>query len=202
MPAPLTLTHRTMRIAGACGVVSAALLIAAPSLPTADVAGTVWVLGWLLLLPFLAGVATLARDSEGRLAWFYPAIPAAGAVLVAVHLVTVGVEYTANNMSKSSPVHEPLHDIGGALFTVGMLPFGLALVATGAVGLVGAALPRWLSGAALVIGVIALVNGTMLGSEMAWGFLLSTVWMLAAGITLAVRRPSAITVPKPSAAAA
>jgi hypothetical protein len=202
MSAPLTLTRPTMRIAGACGVASAVLVIAAPSVPTPDVASTVWVLGWLLLLPFLAGVATLARDSGGPAAWLAPAIPAAGAVLVAVHLATVGVEYTANNMSKSSPVHEPLHDIGGALFIVGMLPFGVALVAVAVTGLVGRALPRWLSGAALVIGGIALVNGTMLGSESAWGFLLSTVWVLAAGITLAARRPVPITVSEPSAAAA
>jgi hypothetical protein len=105
-------------------------------------------------------------------------------------------------MSPSSPVHEPLHDIGGALFTVAMLPFGMALVAAAVAGLVGRALPRWLSGPALVIGLVALANGTVLGSEMAWGFLLSTVWVLATGITLAVRRPIAIAVPERSAAAA
>ena len=202
MSAPLTLTRPTVRIAGACGVASAVLVLAAPSLPTAGVAGPVWVLGWLLLLPFLAGVATLARDSGGRVAWLSPAIPAAGAVLVAVHLVTVGVEYTANNMSTSSPVHEPLHDIGGALFTVGMLPFGMALVAAGIIGIASRALPRWLSGAALAIGLVALANGTMLGTEMAWGFLLSTVWVLAAGITLAARRPRVMPVPELSAATA
>ncbi len=159
-------------------------------------------LGWLLLLPFVAGVATLARDNGGRAAWLSPAITAAGAILVTVHLATVAVEYTASNMSKSSPVHEPLHDIGGALFTVSMLPFGMALVAAAITGLVGRSLPRWLAGAALVIGLIALVNGTMLGSEMAWGFLLSTVWVLAAGITLATRRPRGTPVPELSAAAA
>jgi hypothetical protein len=31
------------------------------------------------------------------------------------------------------------------------------------------------------------VNGTMLGTESAWGFLLGTVWALAGGITLAAQ---------------
>ena len=140
-----------------------------------------------MLLPFLAGVAELARQAGGRAAWIAVAIPAAGAVLVALHLVTTGVEHAANGLSKSSAAHEPLHEVGAALFGLGMLPFGVALVAAAVAGLAGQALPRWLAAAALVIGLVAGVNGTMLGTESAWGFLLSTVWVFAAGVTLAVR---------------
>ncbi len=174
-----------LRLAGGCGVLSAGLILAGPLLPE-PVAVTAWILGFLLVLPFLAGVAASVR-SGSRASWLAPVIPAAGAVLVAVQLVQFGVEYAANNLSTSSPAHEPLHDVGGALFMVAMLPFGTALVAIGIMGLADRALPRWLAGAALVIGLVALVNGTMLGSEMAWGFLLSTVWVLAAGATLAMR---------------
>ena len=174
-----------LRLAGGCGVLSAGLILAGPSLPE-PVAVAAWILGFLLVLPFLAGVAASVRTGS-RASWLAPVIPAAGAVLVAVQLVQFGVEYAANNLSRSSPAHEPLHDVGGALFTVAMLPFGTALVAIAIIGLADRALPRWLAGAALVIGTVALVNGTMVGSEMAWGFLLSTVWMFAAGVTLAVR---------------
>jgi hypothetical protein len=149
-----------------------------------DIALPLWMLGWLLLLPFLAAVAGLARDAGGRAAWVAPAIPAAGAVLVALHLVTVGIEHTANGLSKSSAAHEPLHEVGSALFSLGMLPFGVALIAA---AVAGRALPRWLAGAALVVGLISVVNGTLIGTESAWGFLLSTVWVFAAGVTLAVR---------------
>ena len=72
---------------------------------------------------------------------------------------------------------------------LGMLPFGLALVASAAVGLAGRVLPRWLAWAGLAVGVIALVNGTMVGSESAWGFLFGVVWMLTGGVVLAVRGP-------------
>jgi hypothetical protein len=174
-----------LRLAGGCGVLSAGLILAGPSLPE-PVAVAAWILGFLLVLPFLAGVAASVRTG-GRASWLAPVIPAAGAVLVAVQLVQFGVEYAANNLSTSSPAHDPLHDVGGALFIVAMLPFGTALVAIAIIGLADRALPRWLAGAALVIGLVALVNGTMIGSEMAWGFLLSTVWLLAAGVTLAVR---------------
>jgi hypothetical protein len=125
-----------------------------------------------------------------------PVVTAAGAVLVAVHLVTVGIEHTANALSTSSPVHEPLHEVGGALFSLGMLPFGLVLVSAAVAGLAGRALPRWLAGAGLVAGLVALANGTMIGSESAWGFLLSTVWVFAAGVTLAVRRAPAEQTPQ------
>jgi hypothetical protein len=176
-----------IRSAGACGMASAALILAAPSF-TGTAATTIWIAGYVLLLPFFAGVATLVRAAGGRAAWLSPVIPAAAALLVALQLVQFAVEDTANHMSTSSPVHEPLHDVGAALFVLGILPFGIALVATAVVGLVDRAMPRWLAGSGAVIGLIALVNGTMLGSESAWGLLLSLVWVLAAGITLTVRR--------------
>ncbi len=70
---------------------------------------------------------------------------------------------------------------------LGMLPFGVAIVASAAVGLVGRTLPRWLTWIGLLVGLTAVVNGTMLGSESAWRFLLGTLWVLAGGITLAAQ---------------
>jgi hypothetical protein len=198
MSTPRDSIRPTFRIAGACGVASAALVLAAPGLGAANIAGTVWVFGWLLLLPFLTGVTVLVRDAGGRAAWLSPVIPAAGAVLVAVHLVTIGIEHTANGMPKSSPAHEPLHEVGGALFSLGMLPFGVVLVAAAVAGLSGRALPRWLAVAGLVVGLVALGNGTMIGSESAWGFLLSMVWVFATGVTLAVRGARVERTPQPA----
>ena len=176
--------NRSVRAAGACGIASAVLVLASPGVPAENIALPLWMLGWLLLLPFLAAVAGLARDAGGRATSVAPAIPAAGAVLVALHLVTVGIEHTANGLSESSPAHEPLHEVGSALFSLGMLPFGVALVAA---AVAVRALPRWLAGAALAVGLLSVVNGTVVGTESAWGFLLSTVWVFVAGVTLAVR---------------
>ena len=77
-----------------------------------------------------------------------------------------------------------------------MLPFGLVLVSAALAGLTGRALPRWLAGAGLVTGLVALANGTMIGSESAWGFLLSTVWVFVVGVALAVRRAPAEQAPQ------
>lgn len=184
MSTPRAGSRPTVRVAGACGIASAVLVLVAPGVAAESIALPLWMLGWLLLLPFLAAVAGLARDAGGRVAWVAPAIPAAGAVLVALHPVTVGMEHTANGLSKSSPAHEPLDEVGSALFSLGMLPFGVALVAA---AVAGGALPRWLAGAALVVVLFSVVNGIVIGTESAWGFLLSTVWVFAAGITLAVR---------------
>jgi hypothetical protein len=201
MSASSAVIRPSARIAGVCGVVSVALLLAAPAVPSPGVASTVWLLGWLVLLPFFAGLAVLVREAGGRVAWLAPAIPAAAAVLVAVHLASAGVEYAANSLSLSSPAHEPLHAAGGAMFTLAMLPFGVALLAVAAAGFWGQAVPRWLACVALVVGSVALVNGCMLGTEAAWGFLLSLVWMAAGGITLALRR-AVVAVPHEPAAAA
>jgi hypothetical protein len=180
--------HHTVRLAGFSGIASGALLLATPALPAPDsVTTTLWLLGWVLLLGFFAGTATLTRRAGARTAWLSPTISAAGAVLVTVHLINVGIEYTANHLSKASPAHEPLHQVGSALFTLGMLPFGVAIIASAAVGLVGRILPRWLTWVGLLVGLAAVVNGTMLGTESAWGFLLGTVWVLAGGITLAAQ---------------
>jgi hypothetical protein len=62
-----------------------------------------------------------------------------------------------------------------------MLPLGVALVTSAAVGLVSRVLPRWLAWVGLVVGLTALVNGTLLGSEGAWGFLIGIIWVFTGG---------------------
>jgi hypothetical protein len=189
--------HPTVRLAGSCGIASGILLLATPALPAPDgVTHTLWLLGWLLLLGFFAGIATLSRGTGDRTAWLSPVISAAAAVLVSIHLINVGIEYTANHLSKASPAHEPLHGVGSALFTLGMLPLGVAIVASAAVGLVQRVLPRWLAWIGLVVGITALINGTMLGSEAAWGFLTGTIWVFTGGIVLALRGTNTVAAPQ------
>ena len=53
----------------------------------------------------------------------------------------------------------------------------------------------------LVVGLTAVVNGTMLGSESAWGFLLGTVWVLAGGIALATHGIKTAAAPQVATAA-
>lgn len=195
MSSPTTDLRPRLRLAGACGVAGTLLLLAAPSLDPQGIGVTVWIVGWLVLVPFFAGLATLARSTGGGAAWLAPAVTMAGAVLAAVHLVNAGVEQAANGLPTSSPTHDALHAVGSALFSLAMLPLGVALIAAAAAGLAGRCLPRWLSGTAGIIGVVALVNGTMVGSEAAWGFLLPLLWVFAAGSTLVVRPPRPAGVP-------
>jgi hypothetical protein len=77
-----------------------------------------------------------------------------------------------------------------------MLPFGVAVVAAAAVGLVGRVLPRWLAWIGLAVGLTALVNGTLLGSETAWGFLLGIIWVVAGGTVLALRGTTTVATPR------
>ena len=77
-----------------------------------------------------------------------------------------------------------------------MLPLGIAVVASAAVGLVQPGLPRWLAWVGLVVGLTALINGTMLGSEAAWGFLAGIIWVFTGGVVLALRGTSAVAAPQ------
>jgi hypothetical protein len=77
-----------------------------------------------------------------------------------------------------------------------MLPLGVALVASAAVGLIGRVLPRWLAWIGLLVGLTALINGTMLGSEAAWGFLIGIIWVSTGGVVLAVRGTSTMSAPQ------
>jgi hypothetical protein len=195
----LSSTHPypTVRLAGSCGIASGILLLATPLLPAPDaVTNSLWLLGWVLLLGFFAGIATLSRGLGERTAWLSPVISSAAAVLVSVHVINVGIEYTANHLSHASPAHEPLHGVGNALFTLGMLPLGVAIVASAVVGLILRVLPRWLAWAGLTVGLTALVNGTMLGTEAAWGFLTGIIWVLTCGTVLAIRATHTVAAPK------
>jgi hypothetical protein len=194
--------HLTVRLAGSCGIGSGILLLATPALPAPDrITNTLWLLGWVLLLGLFAGIATLTHSSGDRTAWLSPVITAAAAVVVSIHVVNVGIEYTANHLSKASPAHEPLHEVGSALFTLGMLPLGVAIVTSAAVGLVRRVLPRWLAWIGLVVGLTALVNGTMLGTEAAWGFLTGIIWIFSCGIVLAIRATRTVAAPQMATAA-
>ena len=82
-----------------------------------------------------------------------------------------------------------------------MLPFGVAIVASAAGGLVGRTLARWLTWVGLLVGLTAVVTGTMLGSESAWGFLFGTVWVLAGGIALAAQGTKTAAAPQLATAA-
>ena len=76
-----------------------------------------------------------------------------------------------------------------------------ALVASAAVGLVRRVLPRWLAWIGLLVGLIALINETMLGSEAAWGFLTGIIWVFAGGIVLALRGTYTLAAPQLATAA-
>ena len=66
----------------------------------------------------------------------------------------------------------------------------------GSLDLVSRLLPRWLAWIGLLVGLTALANGTMLGSEAAWGFLAGIIWMFTSAIVLALRGTNTVAAPQ------
>jgi hypothetical protein len=90
-----------------------------------------------------------------------------------------------------------LHKVGSAaLFTLGMLPLGRPWSPPQRSGWSAGCCPRWLAWIGLLVGLIALINGTMLGSEAAWGFLTGIIWMFTGGIVLALRGTNTLAAPQ------
>lgn len=178
------------RLVGAAGIATALLLLVAPMV--ASDAGTVaWIVGFVLLVPFLAGLASLvAAEGTGR--WLAPVVTAGGSIAAALQLVTAGVGHVANNVSKASLVHEPLHAVESALFALTLLPLGLALAAAAAAMLRHHQVPRWLGYATAVVAAILLGNGMVLGTEQLPGLLAFLVWTFICGIVLMARRRVAL----------
>jgi cadmium resistance protein CadD (predicted permease) len=155
---------------------------------SADAGIVAWITGFLMLLPFLAGLASTLAADAGPSRWLAPVMTAGGSIAVALQLVVAGVGHVANNVSKASPVHEPLHAAESALLALTLLPLGLALTAAAAAMLRHHRVPRWLGYATAVVAVVLLGNGMMLGTEQLPGLLAFLVWTFICGIALMATR--------------
>lgn len=191
--------RRTLRFAGGCGVASALSLLLSPTLPQ-PVGVPLWMLGFALLAAFLYGMAAPEREgAHGKPAVW---VVAGASLTVGFQLLAASIERVANGLAISSPLHDPLHDVGGAVFTAAMAPIGVAILAIALAEARARVLPRGIGWSAAVVGALAVVNGVVLGPEAMWGLLAVQVWALGAGVTLLAsrRRPAAVLVPATSTA--
>lgn len=158
---------------------------------------TLEILGFTAFLVFLGALYRTLHRAERRDGWLAATALGAGLVTVAVKLGSVAPLMAANLRvdQLTTDVARTLNDLGGAAFVLSGYTSGIFVAAAAAAGLVTRVLPRWLSIAGIVVGVLTIAAGTAGVVDPAGyvpvPFLLGLVWMLVTSVVLAVRAPAA-----------
>ena len=189
------------RTAGIAGILAAPLVLAAP-MTGQQVGPVLWLLGFALALVALAGLAAALRNEPHPRNWLTHLIVPFGAITLTLQLTIMGIGYVANHLSKSSPVHEPLHSVESALFTISLYGLGLALAAAGLAMHRQPGAPKWMTALTGVVAACLVANASALGTEQVPALLAFLVWLPASGIALLrrSRRPLGTPVPIPTTA--
>ncbi len=138
-----------------------------------------------LFLPFIAYLWGVLRDAEGGTGWLSTTALAAGVAALANKLGGLAPEYVARGMDEG-PLREALVQMGDFTFITTMLPLGVFMGGVAAVVLKTRVLPLWLGALAALAAPLLLVNGTFFDAEFGPAFLLYLLWVLLAGVFLAL----------------
>jgi hypothetical protein len=136
----------------------------------------------LFLGLFVAGLVVRCRHHFGAAA----VIAVGGAAMVAAEVAsgsTYALLGSIGTMSTVDPAALQAWHIAGAAYGIGVASMVL-LIGVGLAGIVGDAVPRWIAWSAVLLALAHLTPFGFLAS------LLTLPWALAAGLTLALRRPA------------
>jgi hypothetical protein len=155
-------------------------------------------LGGLLFLPFAAWLCTVARGADEGFGWLATAGFGAAALYVGISIADNGVWSSLLDGARHGTSPQTLasiRDIAEYVFHGTLLFGGTFFVLTGYVSFRARALPRWIGGSAVVIGLGLLIPSlAIIVSLLVW------VWTVLVGLYLLVRPRAVATVREPSAA--
>jgi hypothetical protein len=142
----------------------------------------VLVVAAVLLLLFAGGLREALRVSDDRFGEHLATVAFGGAVVAAIGLATFAM--SANALADagdlgSRPVALALNLVDNSNFFPVMIGLATLFLATGIAGLSGAALPRWLVWASIVLGVCAPAGPAGFAAFAAFPF-----WVLCTGIAI------------------
>jgi len=171
------------RAAGMAGILAAVLVLAAP-MTGQQIGPVLWLLGFALALVALAGLAEVLSDTPPPRHWLAHLIVPFGAITLTVQMTIAGIGLAANNLSKSSPVHEPLHSVESALFAISLYGLGLALAAAAVAMFDRPGTATWMTAATGAVAAGLVANASVLGTEQVPALLAFLIWLPACGIAL------------------
>jgi len=157
-------------------------------------------LGFLLFLPFAAWLCTVARDAEDGSGWLATAGFGAVTLYVGISVLDNGIWSSLLDGARHGTSPQTLasiRDIAEYIFHGTLLFGGAFFVSTGYVLFRTRALPRWIGGTAVAIGLGLLVPP--LAAIMA---LLVLIWTVVVSLYLLARPGAVATAREPSAAMA
>lgn len=175
------------RIAGIAGLLAAPLVLAAP-MTGQQIGPALWLAGFALAMVVLAGLAAALRDTPHPRAWLTHLIVPFATIAMTLQLTIMGIGHVANNLSKASPVHEPLHSVESALFAITLFGLGLALAAATVAMHARSGTPTWMTALTGMVAAGLLANAAVLGTEQVPALLAFLLWLPACGIALLRRR--------------
>ena len=165
--------------------------------PVQTVGLTLEILGFTAFLVFLGALYRTLRRGERTDGWLAATALGAGLVTVAVKLGSIGPVMAANlRADELTPdLARTLNDLGGADFVISGYTSGIFVAAAAAATLATRLLPRWMSLAGVVVGVLTIAAGTAgivdPAGYVPMPFLLGLLWVLATSVVLAVRAGNA-----------
>ena len=166
---------------------------------TQHIGTTLEVLSFAVLLVFLGYLYRTLRRAEGPDGWAAPAAFGVGILATAIKLGSASAMLAATLRAHelTPDLARTLDDIGGGGFVVSGYAYGLFVALAAGSAFASRALPRWLTIAGLVVGVLTIAAGTAgvldPAGYMPVPFLLCLAWLLIASIVWAVRPPRPVT---------
>lgn len=149
-------------------------------------------LGFCLMIVFIARLYAVLREAEGRGGWLSSLALAGGLTTVAIKLGS-GAGMVIGLSVDDLPAEQAqlLLRLGDGAFLVSAMTSGVFVLGVAGSALVSGLLPKWLAVLGLPIGLLAvfgsLAPSSLDGGPGVPGFLLGLLWLAAVSVLLAVR---------------
>jgi hypothetical protein len=149
-------------------------------------------LGFCLMVVFLARLHAVLRDAEGPGGWLATLALSGGLVTVAVKLGSAAFYVVGLSVDDLAGEQARLMiQLGDAAFLVSAMTSGLLVLGAAGSSLRSGVLPRWLAWLGVPIGALAVLGSlsptSLDGGPGVPGFLLGLLWLAAVSVVIAVR---------------
>lgn len=180
------------RLGALSGILFVVLIMAGTSMGVEGIGGALAMVGFVLFIPFIGYLWSVLRRAEGEAGWLSATAFGAGLAGVTIKLGSIATEVPAAKVGLDAGVARALQEIANASFILTMLPLSALAAAVAIVTLKTRVLPTWIGWMSAAIAPVLLVNGMMLGNDIALGFMLFMLWTVLLSAVLTLRGEASV----------